>query len=472
MALTSPPTSAQDRTGASSADEPLSTQVYWISVCLGFALLLTYNFTLNLITFFADVYADQAIGYFVALALTYPSLAVQVFMLTVGDRVPAFLRIRASLLTNSLVLILLVTAAPPAGRTAGLALMAVSGLATAVLEASLFGFLSQLGREGAYSQAAMAGAGAAGLVAALLQISIRGALPERQSALLYAAIGVSVLLGSVAAHLRLESLPEVRRVFDTQPAPASASPAAGDAHLEEAQSPLAVVSAANAGKRLPLSVASEAPPLESWEAYADEKAPSAMRPSAPASSAAIDFATEDRGGSKGKGFLALLVNLARVARVVAVPAAAVFTQFVATFLVFPGVTAQVTYKGTDSGAASAWFSILILVFSIADVAGRSFAARHAALSDAALMLYALSRFMWAPLVAACAFNWAPGFNNDAAIVLIMLGFGFSNGHVASLGIMCASKARPRDRELAGMVLVACLHFGIASGSNLALVFDS
>lgn len=469
MALTTPPSSAKDPGAPSNTIEPLSAQVYWISVCLGFALLLTYNFTLNLITFFADVYADAAIGYFVALALTYPSLAVQVFMLTVGDRVPAYLRIRASLLTNSVVLILLVTAAPPAGRTAGLALMAVSGLATAVLEASLFGFLSQLGREGAYSQAAMAGAGAAGLVAALLQISIRGALPERQSALLYAAIGVSVLLGSVVAHVRLESLPEVRRVFDAQPAPAAASQAAGDARLE-AQSPLAVVSAANAGKRLPLSVAGEAPPLESWEDYADEKSPSATRSSAPASGAAVDFATEDRGGSKGKGILALLVNLARVARVVVVPAAAVFTQFVATFLVFPGVTAQVAYKGADSGTASAWFSILILVFSTADVAGRSFAARHAALSDAALVLYALSRFMWAPLVAACAFNWAPGFN-DAAIVCIMLGFGFTNGHVASLGIMCASKARPRDRELAGMVLVACLHFGIVGGSNLALVFD-
>lgn len=49
-----------------------------VGAVLGFGLLLTYNFTLNLIPFFAASLAWPEAGYYVALALTWPSIAVQV----------------------------------------------------------------------------------------------------------------------------------------------------------------------------------------------------------------------------------------------------------------------------------------------------------------------------------------------------------------------------------------------------------
>ena len=50
----------------------------------------------------------------------------------------------------------------------------------------------------------------------------------------------------------------------------------------------------------------------------------------------------------------------------------------------------------------------------------------------------------------------------------------ANGHAATLAMMQASGGAlsARDKELAGFVLVACLHVGIVVGSNVALGFES
>ena len=74
-----------------------------------------------------------------------------------------------------------------------------------------------------------------------------------------------------------------------------------------------------------------------------------------------------------------------------------------------------------------------------------------------------------PCIAACAFGWNGGRWGDGAAVAVMLGFGATNGHVSALAMMAASRAGPVDAELAGFIIVAALHVGIVSGSNLALL---
>jgi len=433
------------------------------SALLGFGLLLTYNFILNLIPFFEATLAWPEAGYFVALALTYPSIAVQFVMLTVGGRAPAWLRIRAALLTNAAALSLVVAAASAARPSRGLvlALLACSGVATSVLEASIFGFLSELGGGGAAAQFAMAGAGAAGVAACVLQMVLTAALPVAASAALYAAIGVAVLLTCVHAHWRLlqrlpPPLPQQQQLQQQSQREQSQRELAATTSDEGL---FAVGAAATGG-------ASETPVVNLLAAAAHAQQASAATAAAPSPQ------PEAWRESPTSAAAAWARNLLRVGRVVALPATAIFSQFVATFLVFPGLTATVEFRGAPDSLKVPWFTVLLFVFGVFDVAGRSLAGLHAPPAPLPLLGYALARFLFTPLVAGCAFGW-PGFG-DAAAVLVMAAFGLTNGHVATLSMMHASSpaVAARDRELAGFLLVAFLHFGIVAGSNVALFFEA
>ena len=173
-------------------------------------------------------------------------------------------------------------------------------------------------------------------------------------------------------------------------------------------------------------------------------------------------------------------ELRRVLFAVATPALALLLNFVATFLPFPALLATIGYRGDVPGAVVApfasdatwWFAVLLLVFSVFDVVGRSAANAHAPVPAPLLPAYALARLGWTPLVAGCAYRWAPAFG-DALLVAVVAGFAFTNGHLATLCFRQGPQAAaPRDRELAGFVLTAALHVGIVVGSNLALVFTT
>ena len=466
---------------AHTAPEPF---VLRVSALLGFGLLLTYNLLLNLIPFFGLELAWPDVAFFAALALTYPSLAVQLVMLTVGERVPAALRIRGALLTNAAALAAAVAAAGGgAGRAAVLLVLALSGVATAVLEASLFGFLSQLPRGGAAcAQAAMTGAGAAGVAACLLQMALSAALAPAAAAIVYAALGVIVLLGCMAAHLALLlRLPPPTTTMTPATStthaggPAAQTPAEGRPASPPAPFAGAEEGRGGSGARDEAPVVMLLSPVAAAGASASAAA-AASAAGATAAAAGADPAVVDawRTSSSGRASTPAaqwLRDMHRVGAGVALPCAAMFTQFVATFVAFPGLTAQVVFKG---GAALAvpWFSILLLSFSVADVSGRALAGAHAPLPGGALASYAAARFLFTPLIAGCAFGW-PGFG-DAAAVFVMLAFGLTNGHCAALSMMGASRARlpESDKERAGFLLVATLHVGIVVGSNLALGFGS
>ena len=167
----------------------------------------------------------------------------------------------------------------------------------------------------------------------------------------------------------------------------------------------------------------------------------------------------------------IFANLHRAAKLVFFPCLSIYLQFVATFLVFPGLMSTVRYRGIDRTIEQDFFSFLNLTFSIADLAGRLVAPIHSPLSDYQLLIYSISRFMWAPLCFGLAKEWN-GFETDFITWIIMLGFGFTNGHVVALCTMASSRIKESERELAGFVTIACLHFGIVTGSNLALIFEA
>jgi len=316
-------------------------------------------------------------------------------------------------------------------------LLACSGVATAVLEASIFGFLSQLGHGGACAQAAMAGAGTAGVAACVLQMILSAALPVAAAAAAYAAIGVAVLLACVFTHWRLlQRLPPQQQQQQL----------ALTTQEQQQQQQQEVKQLDDFGNST-----GEAPFVSTISPMAEAPVAELLASAAAAQSASGQPAgSEPWRASPSSAAAVWARNMARAGRGVALPAAAMFSQFVATFLVFPGLTAAIPFRGAPGALAVPWFSVLLLVFSISDVVGRTVAGLHAAPGAPALLGYALARFLWTPIIAGCALSWR-GFGDDAAAVFAMIGFGFTNGHVATLAMMSSASARlaERDKELAG-----------------------
>ena len=665
-------TTMQAKSSPAAAQQQLPSSSRWIALLLGLGMLTTYNFMLNMFLWFREIYNEPAMPYYGALALTYPGVAVQFLMLPVGRLVPASLRIRFGYAVNLIVLCIVPAIAGRGGYWVGILMLLSSGVATAVMESSLFGYFSAF--PPSYNGALVEGQGIAGVVASVIQIATRASIPgdRTTAAYAYCGIGAFVMAVCLGAHAYLVRQPAVAAIvskaatgrrdsndhLDVEGLESGTSGVEESSHSDSGissrakepdggQAPLSVGSdsSADGGFSTPLkqrqsdsagllqpssdSSASMAQPQQLGSpsnpfSYSDLKTPSAgaaeqtvsghaavpapgdgvassgqwqrlhavrmmtlgrgaaagagdssiagagtqvvpnplasasssgdssgedaaaassstvveswgspsagrhRGPSANNAAASNGSASSGSGGSgaasasNGSGDLRSLARISlraaqrerlvavasgnhcaascsaamqlscpslahwcadfsRALRIVAIPALVLATNFVATFLPFPGVLSSVKYKGsvggggviplflTDSGA-DWWFTLLLLVFSVADVAGRYAASRHPPLPDWALVCYALIRFGWTPLIAGCAYNWGPAFD-DVLIVATVAGFAATNGHLANLCFMQGpTRAAPPDRELAGFCMAAALHVGIVVGSNAALVF--
>jgi hypothetical protein len=193
------------------AVHPAAPPGVWAScLLLGIGLLFSFNVALNLIPFFSEAYGWPEFSYFAALALTWPSIFVQFLLLPFGHLLTPFSRIRGSLLGHAVILICLGTVAS-SSRALGLLLFVCSGVCTAVLEGSLFGWMSTFPSP-RFSQAASTGVALAGMSATMLQLLLRAAMPGTlaASASAFACVGVAVLAACVVAHARLAALGAVK----------------------------------------------------------------------------------------------------------------------------------------------------------------------------------------------------------------------------------------------------------------------
>jgi hypothetical protein len=184
-----------------------------LAMVLGLAMLCTYNFLLNLLPALRDAYAFDSFPYYAVLALTYPGIAVQFLMLPFGHLVPVTWRIRGPLVVQLVLLAILPVVAGDGGYQVGLLLLAASGVATAVMEASLFGYFSAF--PPAFNGALVSGQGLAGVLASVIQIATRAAIPREPATatLVYCVLGAVIMAGSVAAHMLLVRLPFARAVI-------------------------------------------------------------------------------------------------------------------------------------------------------------------------------------------------------------------------------------------------------------------
>jgi hypothetical protein len=352
------------------------SRAYWYCFMLGFGLLLPFNFVINLIPWLSSSYRWDDFGFYASLALTNPTLAVQFFLLPFGQHVPSGHRIRGSLCTGAAALIALALVATRTRPWVGLVAIAACGVAESVMEASLMALCARL-PSGLYAQAYMAGVAAAGVASSALQLLLHVALGAGHTAgagevAAYVSGGVAVLCACVAIHAHLARLPPVVRLTGASDdcgcsicgmgCDGSRTRRRGGEGREDVAALLA-----------PAATDLDSPP----QRHARSVPGAAAAVSMPMPSEGASGSGEGGGGGGGAGLSAApekrhedaeaaaisatdaagtglqppthppppaasawrqrLHKLGRVAWGVACPAAAVFHNFVATFLVYPGV---------------------------------------------------------------------------------------------------------------------------------------
>lgn len=413
--------------GTTRAEERL---VYAIVLYLGFCLLVSWNCVLNVISYFADMYHNDGISFYLTAAYTYPQLPVLLLVTMYGHRVSFTARIVVSLGAMA-VLMAVMPLLAPYGMWYALVVMFLNGVATAVLQPSMMGFTSFF--PPLFNQGVMFGQGVSGVATCVANIVVQVAMAGQQDAAAKVYFGVSaacIALGLVL-YLYILRLPFVR--FYVQRATAGAG--GKDGALEDGG-----VDAAELGG------------------------------DGGASSADGEGEGEGLVGGGAPSRLAVL-------RKVAPYCAAVFLVFTVTFTVFPGVAPfSIPFKGSWGPRvtiSNAWWGIALLTaFNTFDTVGRFLPAVLVLLRGGRPVLAAsVARAITIPAFVGAALRWA-GWMDDTYVSVVMALFAITNGYFASLAMMQGpASVPPREREAAGFVMSLFLQAGIFAGSQVALVIQ-
>lgn len=535
----------------------------WAVMCLlGIGTLAAFNVCLNAIPYF-ETYLGPDVAYRISAAFTVIQLGLQPIILVYGHKTTPLARIIGACTTQAVIMIL----APLLGIKGDFwitVVMASAGAATAVLEASVFGFLSAMP---AYASAGLlVGEAAIGLAASLAQLLVKGLIPDNASraAALYFGTASVLLATCAGASWWLRSHPVVlatganrkRNPFALVASDAAeATSAAADATALKELAEGASANGSGEAAAAPLGAGFDGGPQMQWHSrttppaasgvaggsaglVADAAATEAvdLRPLQPepvlmrssssdgwdSAGAAINPLRTDsaaapfpadlesphfRSGSSADtaavasaavasaavssqaplrqllgpswlplGMRAWLAAMWRVLEAIWPGALAVLLNFVATFLVLPGVMASIPYRGgyepfqKDGG----WWTVsLFALFSTGDLLGRAAAPHVQVGGQRRILLYSVIKlFIAPPLVLGAARGWAL-LGSDAGAIVAVTVLAVTNGHLASLGMVAIPQAvkSPRDGELAGFVSVVFLHAGIALGSLLALLLQ-
>lgn len=211
-----------------------SRVAYWIMILLGAGLLLPWNAVVSVVDYFKVVYPGFAIEFYLGMFYIYPQLPVLAVMVKWGDRVSFTIRIACCFILMAVVLALIpVTTkvlSSEVSRYVTLGCVFVSGLATAVLQSSIFGFASQF--PPIYNQAIMAGQGVAGVGACVMRILTKLVLTDvTASAMVYFFMSSFILVLCTVAYFWLLRLPFTQYHLERSKgfaSPGRASPAADD----------------------------------------------------------------------------------------------------------------------------------------------------------------------------------------------------------------------------------------------------
>lgn len=388
--------------------------VYFSVLYLGFCLLVSWNCVLNVIGYFADLYNNDGISFYLTAAYTYPQLPVLLMITMYGHLIPFKLRIIGSMGAMS-VLMAVMPFLAPFGMWYTLVVMFLNGVATAVLQPSMMGFTSFF--PPVFNQGVMFGQGISGVATCVANIVVQAAMSGQQDAAAKVYFGASaacIALG-LALYLYLLRLPYVQYYVEkaTQ----------GDAGSDDEEGSL----------------------------------------------------EEGEGGKGAKAVSGIAARMV-VLRKVWMYAVSVFMVFTVTFTVFPGVAPfAVPFKNSWGNlhiSGNWWGIVLLTAFNTFDTIGRFLPSKLVLLKGGPTIFGAsLVRLITIPAFIGAALSWGR-WMDDTYVSVVMALFALTNGYFASLGMMQGpASVAPTERESAGFVMSLFLQAGIFAGSQVALIIQ-
>jgi len=155
-----------------------------------------------------------------------------------------------------------------------------------------------------------------------------------------------------------------------------------------------------------------------------------------------------------------------VLRKIALVGICVWGVFFFTFLSFPGLVTHL--KPHSLSLSDDWFTMVLLIeFNVFDVIGRTLPGKVLLFGREKLWMASLARIAFFPLFLFCSKPLL--FKNDWIVFTIMAFFAFTNGYVASLGMMYAPSyaSTKSEGEKTGFIMTIFLNTGILIGSEVA-----
>ena len=396
---------------------PFSPLMYYIFLLLGVCLLSPWNIVINCFSFFQGQFPAsnpmrEGLPFYMTSASSYPGLPFLFIMIRYGSLIPTRTRVVAACLQQALCMALLPLLAP-ASPWAPILLCACTGMATAVLQSSLMGLVSQF--PPVYSQGFVLGQGVSGILASLGQIIVQlllGAGAGPSIYYYYFAFAAAIMASGAGATLLLYTMPAAQGYLLEASAGAAAAGAAGASggspEKGDSASPLPTLAGLEEGSesdRLLLLQAAALPPLP-------------PPPSPP-----------------------LLPVLRKAWRELL----SVFLVFFMTFLLFPNVIIRKpTYRnqlgggGAYLGTLGWWSTVLLALFNVFDTVGRFLPAYPALvpIPKLALLPCTLARCLVVPVIVGCVRQWAQ-WMGDLTVACTVVVFALTNGCFASCAcVLC------------------------------------
>lgn len=395
---------------------------YWTCVALGAGILLPWNAFITAVDYFGSesMYPDAHVDRLFGVLYFIPNLCALPLVLRFGHVVSPRWRVRVGYFAF---LVALVAQALVVGLAPLCLCVALTGVADALAQGSLFGVVAPMPER--YTQALMGGTSVAGLVVSLLRLVTKAAFPANDSGLRRSAAAYFIVAAAwVAACLALFGRLERSRVYEYHRARARG---VGE---DEYESELANLRGAEDARR--------------------------------------DAAPRDE--SRLPSERATLADVRAILREIRPHAFSVACVYAVTLSIFPGVLAE----DVASDALGDWYPVaLIFVFNAADVAGKALPGRIPSAGEwlgsrprvLAMMCGARVLFVPAFLATTRAAGVQALSSSEAPCVLLTAALGFTNGWYSSSAMMAAPKVvEKRLAESCGTVMVFFLLSGLATGA--------
>eukprot|EP00897_Mesotaenium_endlicherianum_P001435 jgi/Mesen1/1319/ME000013S00810 len=434
--LTRKPSSSEIKTGEGSGGPVDKGHVaYLIMFMMGTGFLFPWNAIMTAVDYFSQLYPHGHIDRTISVADTVANLCCISYLVTYGRRTSSEKRITFGFVAF-LCLILLFPAMDwlylrGARRGTWLSFsvtvgaVALEGCIKAVVQGTLFGVAGQL--PGVYTQALLGGTAASGLAVCVLRILTKAALPPtlaglRASANLYFLFAALFVAACIAAFEHFKRLPVIHhyrklRQLASPPPPLHLPPAAG---------------------------------------------PAGEVPELPAGTAAADNGDAPSGSGGGpRDGLSEIAYLLDVVRHVWGYGLALVLIHIVSLSIMPGFLSE----DVTSAVLGDWYPILLFfAYGLADLVAKVLPAGSYPRSTRVVLSIPVARLLFYPLFALARVG-PPAFRNEAYVVAVTLGLGFSDGFCTAPVMMAApSKVPAEQREAAGILMVGCVVIGLVLGS--------